>query len=93
MLRRVLLYATISERLRPYLEAPNVFVVRYERWFEDSAALQRDIGDFLEVELPACPVRLREPGEPAALTSAEKEMIRTHARVAEAFGYDVGEVR
>ena len=91
-LRRVLLYAYISERLQPYLDAPNVFIVRYERWFRDPDVLLQEIATFLEVELPERPARLRDPGKPAALTEREKGLIRTHARVAEAFGYDLGGV-
>ena len=88
-LRRVLLYAYISERLRPYLDAPNVFVVRYERWFADPDALMDEISAFLNVSLGRPPADLRDPGAPAQLTARERDLIRRHAPVAEAFGYDV----
>ena len=88
-LRRVLLYTTISERLRPYLDAPNVFVVRYERWFTDPDALLSEIASFLNVPITDPPARLRDPGAPAQLTEHEMGLVRRHAQVAAAFGYDL----
>ena len=88
-LRRVLLYAYISERLRPYLDAPNVFVVHYERWFIDPDALLDEIAAFLNVPITEPPARLRDPGAPAQLTAPEMDLIRRHAQVAVAFGYDL----
>lgn len=49
--RRVLLYDYINARVQPHLQRPNVFAVRYERWFTDRDGLVREIGDFLGVKL------------------------------------------
>jgi len=45
--RRALLYEYINSRVLPYLDDPNVFVVRYERWFTDRDRLVDEIGRFL----------------------------------------------
>jgi len=67
--RRVLLYDYINSRILPHLERPNVFAVRYERWFTDRHGLMGEIGDFLGVNLgPGLP-DLRRPPSPA--TSGE----------------------
>lgn len=89
VLRRVLLYTTISERLRPYLDAPNVYVVRYERWFTEPGVLLNEIAAFLNLPVTEPCVRLRNPGSPVRLTEREMDLIRRHARVAVAFGYDL----
>ena len=55
--RRLLLLEYVASRIVPYLDRPNVHVVRYERWFDDRDDLMADISAFLGVAL--------EPGFPA----------------------------
>jgi hypothetical protein len=60
-IRRASLFEYIGARIAPYLDRPNVFPVRYERWFQDRGGLMRDIADFLGASLgPGEPV-IREP--------------------------------
>jgi len=88
-LRRVLLYAYISQGVRPFLSAPNVHLVRYERWFDDPRSVMDGIASFLKVPLPDLPVRLRPRRSPVEISDREVRFLRTHARVAEEFGYDL----
>lgn len=50
-LRRVLLLEYVASRIVPHLERPNVFVVRYERWFDDRDGLMASIAEFLGIPL------------------------------------------
>ncbi len=88
-LRRVLLYSTMTERMLPHLDADNVFVVRYERWFSDPDALMGEISDFLGVPLPERPATLRASGAVKGLDARDVELIREHAGVAERLGYSL----
>lgn len=90
-LRRVLLYSYITERLRPHVEEPNVFVVRYERWFQDPDALMAEISAFLNVPLDQRPACLRAPSSPAHLTDEDFHYVQTRACAAEMemLGYDL----
>ena len=59
--RRALLCEYIGSKIAPHLDDPNVFVVRYERWFADRATLMNEIGSFLEVELGTGDPVVRSP--------------------------------
>jgi len=88
-LRRVLLYDYINERIVPHLDDPNVFVVRYERWFEDPLALLSEMGAFLGEDLSVAPVSIRPPkSRPDELLSPrEMELIATRCRTGPMLGY------
>jgi hypothetical protein len=86
-LRRVLLFDYIHERVLPHLNQPNVFALRYERWFTEREALTRELNTFLGVELgPGRPVLQRRRAGPA-LEPAEVELIRARCATADAIGY------
>lgn len=85
--RRVLLYDYVNERLLPSLSRPNVFVVRYERWFEDPLALLAEIGDFLGTQLVPPPVQVRRPRSRPTERARDLDVIRRHCRTAESLGY------
>ncbi len=86
-LRRILLYDTINLRMLPYLDRPNVFAVRYERWFTDRDGLVNELSDFLGVDLgPGAPV-IKPPRTESGLSAKELELIREHCRSAEPLGY------
>jgi hypothetical protein len=90
-LRRVLLYDYVYERIIPHLDRPEVFVVRYERWFSEQDALLSELGAFLGTDLSRPLAHLRPPSNRAAeLAEEENEetmLIRQHCRTAEALGY------
>lgn len=86
-LRRVLLYDYVNSRLLPFLDRPNVFVVRYERWFEDPDALLSDLGAFLGAELGDSPVRVRRRARQATVSPRDRRLLRRHCRTAEPLGY------
>lgn len=54
--RRAHLYRLVAESVLKYERAPNVLVVRYERWFDDADALLSEIGRFLGFALGSPPV-------------------------------------
>jgi hypothetical protein len=86
-LRRVLLYEYINDRLMPYLDRPNVFVVRYERWFGERDRMVSEIADFLGMRLgPGLPA-IREPRGAVDATPHEIALIEEHCDVAGALGY------
>lgn len=83
--RRVALYDTINQALLPHLDRPEVFVVRYERWFEDPEVLMAELGAFLGRDLGPGPARIagnRSVGDPA-----EDAFIRRTCTTAAALGY------
>jgi hypothetical protein len=84
-LRRVLLYDYINSRLMPFLERPNVWVVRYERWFTEPVDQLDDIGAFLGVDLSTPLPRLQRPKPSAG--QEESERVRAHCATAPALGY------
>ncbi|MDP8957611.1 MAG: sulfotransferase [Actinomycetota bacterium] len=86
--RRVLLYDYVNSRLLAHLQRPNVFVVRYERWFQDPGGLLAEIGRFLGVELKQGQVDIRPP-RPKPIDPGELRLIRELCRTAEALGYSV----
>ncbi len=91
-LRRVMLYDYVHERLLSHLDRRDVFVVRYERWFSDPAALLAELGAFLATDLsrPLAEIRprrdrLRAPPTPA--DERQAALVREHCATAEALGY------
>ena len=87
-LRRVLMYEYVNSRLAPYLERPNVFVVRYERWFSDRDGLMREIAEFLGAELgPGRP--LISVPKTATFDPELVRLIQGYCPSAAALGYDV----
>jgi Sulfotransferase family len=92
-LRRVLLYDYVHERMLPHLDRPEVFVVRYERWFRDKDALLAELGAFLGCDLSQAMPHVRPPQNraqaPADEDDAEVALIREHCRTADALGYPV----
>jgi hypothetical protein len=88
--RRVLLYDYANLRLAPHLDRPNVFAVRYERWFEDRKRLLHEIGEFLGTDLGPGMALIRRP-RPADLSASEVEVIERHCRSAAILGYDLSQ--
>lgn len=92
-LRRVLLYDYVHERMLPHLDRPEVFVVRYERWFSEKDALLSELESFLGCDLSRPMPHLRPPEnralEPTAEDEADVALIRRHCRTAEPLGYPV----
>jgi hypothetical protein len=89
--RRVLLYDYIHSRIIPFLQRPNVLVVRYERWFTNADALRRELRAFLNVDLQAGPAALRRSAGKGRLDGAERRIIDDHCRSAAALGYRCGD--
>ena len=87
-LRRVLLFDYIHSRILPYLERPNVFVVRYERWFTDPETLMQEMATFLGVPLTRPAVALRRP-EGATLPPDELSLLLETSETADRLGYVV----
>lgn len=88
-LRRALLYEYVNSRILPYIGRPNVFVVRYERWFADRDTMVTQLGEFLGVDLGPGPATIRTPQAGVSLTAHERALVRTHCRSAHALGYDL----
>ncbi|MCU1496212.1 MAG: sulfotransferase [Acidimicrobiales bacterium] len=83
--RRVALYDTINEALLPHLDRPEVFVVRYERWFDDPDVLMAELAAFVGRDLGPGPARIasaRSSGD-----TAEDAFIRRTCTTAAALGY------
>lgn len=93
VLRRVLLYDYVYERMIPHLDRPEVFAVRYERWFTEPQELLSELGTFLETDLSRPLARIRPPrsrvAEPTDEHERDVKVIRAHCRTAEALGYDL----
>ncbi len=88
-LRRVLLFDYIAARILPCLGRPNVFLLRYERWFSEREALMRELSAFLGAELGMGAPILRPSRSTAALTAEELALIRAYCTTASALGYDL----
>ncbi len=88
-LRRVLLFDHIHERILPHLARPEVFVVRYERWFDEPERLLEELGGFLGVDVSRPPVTLRASRGADPLDDRDWELLRIHCHTAEALGYDL----
>jgi hypothetical protein len=86
--RRVLLYDYINSRIVPHLERPNVFTVRYERWFSEPDALLSEIGKFLDADLSSPLPVIRPPTGTGGPDDRDSELVRTHCRTAAILGYD-----
>jgi len=93
-LRRIHLYDHVYERILGHLGRPEVFVVRYERWFTEPAALLAELGAFLDADLSRPLARIRPPVNAATDASAagevERRLVREHCRTAARLGYDLG---
>jgi hypothetical protein len=87
--RRVLLFDWVASRVLPHLERPNVLVVRYERWFEDPAAVMEEIGSFLGITLRPDRLVIQPPGG-HHLSAEEVGLVAERCRAAEALGYRIG---
>jgi Sulfotransferase family len=87
-LRRVLLFEYVHRRLLPHLERPEVLVVRFERWFDDRAALLGDISRFLGYPVSAGHVDLRRPRSDG-LSRHDRDLIAAHCATATKFGYAI----
>ena len=87
LLRQVMLYDYIHERLLPHLERPNVLTVRYERWFVEPKAVLGEIEAFLNVPLAPGAVEIRTPAGDQSLDQNEMQVIRAHCSTAQALGY------
>ncbi len=85
--RRVLLFDYVHVHMLPYLRRPNVFVLRYERWFEDREGVQAELGRFLGVPLGRGLPVLRPARGGAALDESERALIQRYCSTAEAIGY------
>jgi hypothetical protein len=88
--RRVLLYDYVYERILAHLARPEVFVVRYERWFSEPQALIAELGTFLGTDLSHPLAHIRPPRNRAAESGdddAEATLIREYCNTAEALGY------
>lgn len=59
--RRIALYDYVYERIIPHLEQPNVFELRYERWFNDKAGVVNQLARFLDRPLDPRTVLIRPP--------------------------------
>lgn len=86
-LRRILLYQSINQALLPYLSEPNVFIIRYERWFLEPEQLLAEIGDFLGVTVSAMPATIQHTDNPIRLDKDELALINKHCDVASQLGY------
>jgi Sulfotransferase family len=87
-LRRVFLFEYVHQRLLPHLTRPEVLVVRYERWFDDRAALLGDISRFLGYPVSAGHVDLRRPRSDG-LSRHDRDLIAAHCATATKFGYAI----
>ena len=87
-LRRIEMFDYVHERILPYLEAPNVFAVRYERWWTDPHALVAELGAFLSAELRGPAIEIRDE-KPVDLDEDTKRFIRRHSRMAHRLGYSL----
>jgi hypothetical protein len=88
--RRVMLYDYVNHRLLPHLDRPEVFVVRYERWFTEPAALLSELGTFLDADLSRPLARIRPRGPDPVPSSADERqgaLVRECCRTAAALGY------
>jgi hypothetical protein len=85
--RRVLLYDYVNERILPFLDRPNVFTVRYERWADDADGLLGDLSAFLGVDVTGTAVRIRAGRGATDIEPDEAQLIQEHCRTAEALGY------
>ena len=86
-LRAVLLYEYINRRIMPHLDRENVFVVRYQRWFQDADQLLSELSSFLDIPTITPNVIVESP-EPRELPPDLTELIDEFAPVARDLGYE-----
>jgi hypothetical protein len=92
--RRVLLYDYINTRVVPHLDRPNVFTLRYERWFDDRKRLLDELGAFLGVDLSSSRAVIRRPPAPEAnLDERELALIEQYCGSTDALGYSLDRSR
>ncbi len=87
LVRQVLLFDYVTARMLPHLTRPNVYVVRYERWFDEAQRMLDEIAVFLGVELGPPPAKVRPEPPPDGLSPEDRVRIRTHCTTAGALGY------
>jgi Sulfotransferase family len=87
--RRVMLYDYIYRSVSVHLDRPNVYPVRYERWFTDPDGQLAEISEFLGVDVTASRVRLRPPMSRGAGDRADLGRIRDHCSIAKTLGYEL----
>jgi hypothetical protein len=87
--RRLFLYEYINSRLLPHLSKPNVFVVRYERWFRDASTLLEELSDFLGADVRRPHSRIRPPGISPRDSGEQIALIRLLCPTAAALGYEL----
>lgn len=90
--RRIALFDEAHERIIPYLSRPNVYVLRYERWFTEHGKLMDELSAFLGVRLGAGPAKIATPKSSDGgntLTPKEREAIRRTSTTAGRLGYDI----
>jgi hypothetical protein len=88
MIRRVLHYEYVNSRILPHLDRGNVYLARYERWFQDPRRLMADIAEFLGLSQLKLDVEIRRP-KPRSPSDELRRLIAEHAPSASALGYDV----
>lgn len=87
-LRRIKLYDYIAFSILPHMQRKNVFVLRYEDWFERPEALLSELGEFVDVNLTGPTIDLREPVARKNVDPTEQALIKRHCKAARAFGYE-----
>lgn len=87
LIRRVLLYEYVNSRILPHLDRHNVYVARYERWFQDPHALIDEIADFLGLPRLELDIEIRPP-KPRPPSDELRPLIAEHAPSASTLGYD-----
>ena len=86
--RRALLFEYVAKMIAPFLDHPNVFVVRFERWFDDPGGLMRDVGRFIGVTLGPGYARVRRP-LPVGARPELNEHVERYCPSAKSLGYGI----
>lgn len=89
LVRQVLLFDSITARILPHLDRPNVYVVRYERWFTEPGQMLAEVAAFLDVELGPPPAKIRSEPPPDGLRPEDRARVRTYCTTAAALDYDL----
>jgi hypothetical protein len=89
LIRRVLLFDFVAERILPLLGSDRVHVVRYERWRSDPAGQMEAVGAFLGRALQPPPVDIVAPTSPRPAPEVIAA-VRRYCTTAERLGYDLG---
>jgi hypothetical protein len=87
--RRVALYDHVNEAVLREVHRPNVFVVRYERWFTDGDRQWDELCTFLGRRFEPGVVARHQESKRDLLDADDLDCIRTRCRTAVALGYDV----